>query len=240
MGIGPDDLPPDPFGESGMAQLICPCTSESFHFVYTPTTVRAICAACKTIGGEWPRQGLDAKAVPPIPGPERPHPDVDYGWPELPGQGAAAHTFVPGGCDGLHPLGPCPPPPEAIRPTGILPGVPDIVRPGQRILEPGQAQVGSGWVGPETGHPYPPLPDAVRPREPDPAMSPPPLPAFSAGMCNVYLEGGPYDDQITWVMAGGEAGSAEFAVAGVPGYWVSTSRVHDGRVVYTYRGASDG
>ena len=61
----------------------------------------------------------------------------------------------------------------------------------------------------------------------------PPLAVYSSGQCNAYLDGGPYDGQITWVMAGE---GVDFAVKGV-GTYRPTETVKGGRVVYVWAGA---
>jgi hypothetical protein len=253
MTLGPDDLP-DPFGEGGMSQLICACTSETFHFVFTDKTVRAICSACKAPGGEWLKEQPlahehfsqyqfvaaepgtylidlnDGKILSFHPAPGRgPQP-----W-----QGAAQHTWTPG-CDGNHPPGPCPVPAQVVHPgtsgqadpplppPGMMGQLPGPV-PGAGGLSPGPVRpaAGAAWgegPPPERG----PLTDEARKG----ILPPPPLPAFSAGMCNVYLEGGPYDGQITWLMAGDA--SQDFHIAGWATY-KATSKTRDGRVIYQFK-----
>lgn len=195
--LDPQDMPPDPFGETGMAQLICPCTCETFHYVFTPTTVRAICSACATIAGEWPRQGLDAETAQPMPAPQ-----------PLAGQ---RDTLATSG----HELLACP--------CGQFPWAHTYADHKAQRREVHQA--GAGWGGE-----VPELPTRF-----DPSLMPQPseLPRFSSGICNVYLDGGPYDGQITALMAG----ASQFVVTNVPGVYAATERVRDGRIVYTYQGS---
>jgi hypothetical protein len=192
MTLGPDDLPEDPFGPSGMAQLHCPCTSDAFHFVYTADSVRAICAQCRRTAGEWPK---------PFPGP--------------------GDTFT------MH--ADRPPPPALFRPP-----VPPV-------------QAGAAWAGEiEASRDVPPEwqqggQEAFRQlREQQPVPVPedqdqaagqvPPLPHFSSGQANVYLDGGPYAGQITWTMPG-----SMFVIARV-GRYEPTGKVRDGRIVYRWSG----
>lgn len=200
----PDDLPEDPFGESGMAQVFCGgCGGDRFHFVYTAATVRAICPSHQPprIEGEWPRRGVDTKPVAP-----------DDGMPRSPWNR-----------DMLQPPSgpPLLPPPSGAAWMGEIQQEPSL-------LPPPSAQ-GPQWQ--PSGH-----------QTYDPALwgseggEPPPLPHFSAGICNVYLDGGPYDGQITNLMAG----ATDFQVRGVPGRWVATPQVKDGRIVYTWQPPAGG
>ncbi len=68
MPLDASDLPEDPFGATGMAQVRCgQCLNDLLHFVYTADgTVKAICPQCKTVAGEWP--GSPPWAVQPEPG----------------------------------------------------------------------------------------------------------------------------------------------------------------------------
>jgi hypothetical protein len=172
VSLGPQDLPEDPFGESGMAQLICVCTCELFHFVFTEATVRAVCSQCKTIMGEWDK-GPRVADVPPMPP-----------LPVTPG--TSAPQMLPSSRDMLsHPY----------------PGPP--------------VQVGASWTG---------EPGAFLG---EPSGEVPPLPPFSASVCDAFLIGGPYDGQVTWV--GDDA--TQFIVKGV-GVWLRTPETKDGRAVF--------
>jgi hypothetical protein len=181
MSLGPDDLPEDPFGESGMAQLVCGCTSELFRFVFTETTVRAVCAKCDTIAGEYPKG-----------------PQVYQPWGGDLGQPSSA--------------------PE--------------VTPGRDMLS--RPKVSAAWDTPPPG----PAPEKVEADLADHGITPDPpaLPSYSAGMCNTYLEGGDYDGQITWLMAG----TQKFEVSGMSGTYWATAAVRDGRVVYRFEEAGHG
>jgi len=213
MTLGPDDLP-DPFGEGGMSQLVCGCTSETFLFVFTETTVRAICKSCKAMVGEWLKEPLppdpftEYQFIAREPGTYRIDMRTGQVLSFAPRGGAAAaqHTWTPG-CDGLHSAGPCPVPPQSRDTMGARP------------------RVQAGW---DMGAPLPvPVTSPAQPPGYRHGLPPPALPAFSAGMCNAYLDGGPYDGQITWLMAG----STDFRVPGW-GTYLATAKVRDGRVVY--------
>jgi hypothetical protein len=88
-------------------------------------------------------------------------------------------------------------------------------------------QVGSGWGGEEA------------PLGPGPADQEitrvyggsPPLPAFGAGNCDAYLEGGPYDGQTTFTM-----GADPFIIRGVGSYRRRAGWQRDGRNVYGWAG----
>lgn len=80
MTIGPDDLPEDPFAETGHSQLICHCTSETFHFVLTGSdTVKAVCAMCRKVAGEW-NQVRGSVWPPPAQSQPPPQPRVRTSW----------------------------------------------------------------------------------------------------------------------------------------------------------------
>lgn len=158
MSLGPEDLPEDPFGETGVAQLICGCTCELFLFVFTETTVKAICSGCGRVNGEWQQ-----RAAGPSPADQQ----------------RAATEYA-------------------------------------RKLDP-DPEVSAAWLGPEIL----PQRDVVAPREL------PPLPAFSPAICNIYLRGGPYDGQITWV---GEDTDG-FGVVGY-GVYRPTGEKFEGRAVF--------
>jgi hypothetical protein len=166
MTLGPDDLPEDPFGPTGLAQIICKCPNrtdgpcDTFHFITTANgTTQAVCTNCSTINGEWPQS-----------------PQVED---------TAHHARM--------------------NPPHPLPGARDTL----------QAQ--AEWQQPDTAPQY------------DPG-NPPPLPSYSAGMCNTYLDGGPYDTQIVWLMVPTD----EFRTHGLPGAYTPAGRLHEGRAVYTW------
>lgn len=176
MTLGPDDLPEDPFAETGAAQVVCGCTCDTFHFVKTPAMVRAVCTSCKAVAGAWPVSGHGEPSTESSMAEQlqwgRDYIQARYGRDTLPQPGAY--------------------------------GIP---------------QAGAAW-GRE-------IPAMV---EPEPGQPVPPLPAFSSGMCNAYLEGGPYDGQITWAMVG----TTDLILAGYA--YHPAGRIRDGRIVYAYRG----
>jgi len=89
MSLGPDDMPEDPYGQGGMAQLVCMCTSELFKFIFTETTVRAICPLCDRTAGEFPRTSSPIE-------PRGPYPDATITDERLPGQQPPGGVIGPG------------------------------------------------------------------------------------------------------------------------------------------------
>jgi hypothetical protein len=134
MTLGPSDLPEDPFGDGGMAQVVCTCTTDAFHLILTSTTAIIRCPNCHTDQAIFPRSA----DMGPF-----------QGWPGQGDQGAgmaqrdmlpgapAQHTWTPQ-CDGLHPPGPCPP-------RAVVEFTPD--RPGQWRFDPN-----TGIATHESGH----------------------------------------------------------------------------------------
>jgi len=214
MSSNPLDQPEDPFGPSGMAQLFCTCTGELFKWIYTPGTIRAVCpnrdahGGTELIMGEWPRQGLDTRSA--------------QGPPGWTGEFSAQRDMLP-------------PPGQVIeeglryiqeRYTGQPYSSGPRLPPGDAIRPPGAS--GAAWDGE-----MPDLPTQAHSGAPGaipPAGDVPPLPRFSAGICNVYLDGGDYDGQITNLMVGAD----DFAVRGMAGTYRRTDEVKDGRVIYRY------
>jgi hypothetical protein len=92
-------------------------------------------------------------------------------------------------------------------------------------------QAGAAWLDPSEGA----MVSAVSTRPPEgteaeirKAMGmPPALPQFSPGMCNAWLEGGPYDGQATWIMDAG-SGGLDFHVSGVAHYRFSARMKDNG------------
>jgi hypothetical protein len=204
--IGPGDLPEDPFGEGGMSQVVCGCTSDTMHLIVTRDTFQVRCAQCKALHLETPlpdsiRGDMNALGLRPELGErttiELPPEYRNTGLPQV----GAAWIDTPG----------VPQPPA------------HITREQDALTEPpacGCPPGGRSATCPIHG----------------PAGTAPALPNFSAGMCNAFLEGGPYDGQITWIMNGP---GVDFTVAGV-GTYKPTRNVMDGRVVYTWAGSAGG
>lgn len=71
---------------------------------------------------------------------------------------------------------------------------------------------GAGWGAGPGGAAQPMGEDEIRTAMEQPA----PLPAFSPEMANVFLRGGPYDGQVTWLMPG----LTEFLVSGMQGKYM--------------------
>ena len=139
----------------------------------------------------------------------------------------AQHTWTPG-CAGFHAPGPCPAGQHTAPPS--LPG--PVPSSGGYSPGPVRPAAGAAWgEGPLPPPERGPLTDEARKG----ILPPPPLPAFSAGMCNVYLDGGPYDGQITWLMAGDA--SQDFHIAGWATY-KATSKTREGRIVYQFKEGS--
>ena len=98
---------------------------------------------------------------------------------------------------------------------GLLPGARDTM-----------PQVHAAWVEPDP----PDVADLPMTGTAYGAGGPPPLPAYSSGVCNVYLDGGPYDGQVTWLLVP----TGNFTIAGLGGQYLPTSQIRDQRVVYQW------